>query len=60
MMRKQEGGKVPNCMFALSNMQSVRNYDLEVSVRIILLMGSHPVNYICDLGSRSVRFFSGQ
>ena len=58
-MRKQGGGKDPNYVFALYNRACVRKYDIEISVWIKLLPGSHSVTYHCYLRSRSVRFFHG-
>ena len=58
-MRKRRGGKDPNCVFALYNSAFVRKNDVEISVWIKLLPGSHSVTYHCYLGSRSVKFFHG-
>ena len=60
-MRKQEGEKALNYIFALYNSASVRKYGVEISVggRIKLLTGSHSVINHFYLGSRSVKFFHG-
>ena len=43
--------KDTNCIFALYNSASVRKYNVEISVWIKLLPGSHSVIYHCYLGS---------